>query len=117
MDNIRNGRFKTGMTDEVAEYTSSLEADKIIFEADIKTNFAHTSMLKYEGIIDAEIADNILCALDSLKEEGYDVLVFDPSVEDVHMAIENYVTNKIGSQAGFMHTAKSRNIEDRKSVV
>ncbi|MEE0024453.1 argininosuccinate lyase [Methanobrevibacter sp.] len=109
MENIRNGRFKTGMTDEAAEYTSSLDADKIIFEADIKTNFAHTSMLKHEGIIDAEIADNILCALDELKEEGYDALVFDPSVEDVHMAIENYVTSKIGPQAGYMHTAKSRN--------
>ena len=109
MDNIRNGRFKTGMTDEAAEYTSSLEADKIIFEADIKTNFAHTSMLKHEGIIDEKIADNILCALDQLKEEGYDALIFDPSVEDVHMAIENYVTSKIGPEAGFMHTAKSRN--------
>ena len=97
------------MTDEAAEYTSSLDADKIIFEADIKTNFAHTSMLKHEGIIDAEIADNILCALDELKEEGYDALVFDPSVEDVHMAIENYVTSKIGPKAGYMHTAKSRN--------
>ena len=109
VENIRNGRFKTGMTDEAAEYTSSLDADKIIFEADIKTNFAHTSMLKHEGIIDAEIADNILCALDELKEEGYDALVFDPSVEDVHMAIENYVTSKIGPKAGYMHTAKSRN--------
>ena len=78
VDNIRNGRFKTGMTDEAAEYTSSLDADKIIFEADIKTNFAHTSMLKHEGIIDADVADSILCALDELKEEGYDALVFDP---------------------------------------
>ena len=109
MDNIRNGRFKTGMTDEAAEYTSSLEFDKIIFEADIKTNFAHTSMLKHEGIIEEEIADKIICALDELKEEGYGALVFDPSVEDVHMAIENYVTSKIGPEAGFMHTAKSRN--------
>ena len=109
VDNIRNGRFKTGMTDEAAEYTSSLEFDKIIFEADIKTNFAHTSMLKHEGIIDADIADKILCALDDLRDEGYEALVFDPSVEDVHMAIENYVTSKIGPEAGFMHTAKSRN--------
>ena len=109
VDNIRNGRFKTGMTDEAAIYTSSFDADKLLFEADIKTNFAHTSMLKHEGIIDSDIADNILCALDSLKEEGFDALVFDPSVEDVHMAIENYVTSKIGPQAGFMHTAKSRN--------
>ena len=97
------------MTDEAAEYTSSLEFDKIIFEADIKTNFAHTLMLKEQNIIDGEIADKILGALDQLKEEGYNALVFDPSVEDIHMAIENYVTEKIGPEAGFMHTAKWRN--------
>ena len=107
--NLRSGRLKTEMTDEAAEYTSSLEFDKIIFEADIKTNFAHTLMLKEENIIDSEIADNILGALDQLKEDGYNELVFDPSVEDIHMAIENYVTDKIGPTAGFMHTAKSRN--------
>ena len=33
----------------------------------------------------------------------------DPSVEDIHMAVENYVTAKIGESAGFMHTGKSRN--------
>ena len=31
------------------------------------------------------------------------------SVEDIHMAVENYVTSKIGEEAGYMHTAKSRN--------
>lgn len=107
--NLRSGRLKTEMTDEAAEYTSSLEFDKIIFEADIKTNFAHTLMLKEQNIIDGEIADKILGAFDQLKEEGYNALVFDPSVEDIHMAIENYVTEKIGPEAGFMHTAKSRN--------
>ncbi len=106
---IRDGRLKTGMTDEAAEYNSSLEFDKIIFEADIKTNFAHTSMLKHENIIDEETANKILDALDKLAEEGIDALVFDPSIEDVHMAIEKYVTDIVGPEAGFMHTAKSRN--------
>lgn len=107
--NLRSGRLKTEMTDEAAIYTSSLDFDRVIFEADIKCNYAHTSMLKEENIIDQEIADKILSSLDKLKEEGFDALVFDHSVEDVHMAIENYVTNQIGSEAGFMHTAKSRN--------
>lgn len=106
---IRDGRLKTEMTDEAAEYNSSLEFDKIIFEADIKTNFAHTSMLKHENIIDSETADKILEALDKLKEEGIEALVLDNSVEDVHMAIEKYVTDIVGPEAGFMHTAKSRN--------
>ena len=106
---IRSGRLDKEMTDEAAEFTSSLEADKEIFYADIKCNFAHTTMLKQESIIDSDIADKILNALLQLKEEGYSVLNFDPSVEDIHMAIENYVTSIVGPDAGFMHTAKSRN--------
>jgi len=67
-------------------------------------------MLKNEKIIDEEIADKILEALTKLKEEGFDSLNFDHSVEDIHMAVENYVTAMVGEEiAGFMHTAKSRN--------
>ncbi|MGN0093385.1 MAG: argininosuccinate lyase [Methanobrevibacter sp.] len=106
---LRSGRLDKEMTDEAAEFTSSLEADKEIFYADIKCNYAHTLMLKEEKIIDENIADDILHALLKLKEEGYSVLNFDPSVEDIHMAIENYVTDIVGPNAGFMHTAKSRN--------
>ena len=97
------------MTDEAAVYTSSLEFDRFIFDADIQCNYAHTSMLKAQGIIDEEIADKILEALDKLSDEGFDALEFDHSVEDVHMAVENYVTKLVGPEAGFMHTAKSRN--------
>ena len=106
---IRTGRLEKEMTDEAAVYTSSLEFDRFIFDADIQCNYAHTSMLKAQGIIDEEIADKILEALDKLSDEGFDALEFDHSVEDVHMAVENYVTKLVGPEAGFMHTAKSRN--------
>ncbi|MDO5850170.1 MAG: argininosuccinate lyase [Methanobacteriaceae archaeon] len=106
---IRTGRLEKEMTDEAAVYTSSLDFDRFIFDADIQCNYAHTSMLKAQGIIDEDIADKILEALDKLAEEGFDVLEFDHSVEDVHMAVENYVTKLVGPDAGFMHTAKSRN--------
>lgn len=108
--NLRSGRLDKKMTKGAAEYTSSLEADKKIFESDIKCNFAHVLMLKNEKIIDDEVADKILEALTKLKDEGFDALTFDHSVEDIHMAIENYVTDMVGiGIAGFMHTAKSRN--------
>lgn len=106
---IRTGRLEKEMTDEAAVYTSSLEFDRFIFDADIQCNYAHTSMLKAQGIIDEDIADKILDALDKLSDEGFDALEFDHSVEDVHMAVENYVTKLVGPEAGFMHTAKSRN--------
>ncbi|PAV03504.1 argininosuccinate lyase [Methanobacterium bryantii] len=107
--NLRSGRLKGKMSDEAASFTSSLEFDKRIFEADIKLNTAHTTMLAKKGIIPSEIADKILKALNELKNEGIGALDLDPSVEDIHMAVENYVTSKIGEVAGFMHTAKSRN--------
>ncbi len=108
--NLRSGRLDKKMTEDAAEYASSLEADKYLFESDIKCNFAHVLMLKEENIIDENVADKILEALTKLKEEGFDALTFDHSVEDIHMAVENYVTDILDVDiAGFMHTAKSRN--------
>lgn len=107
--NLRAGRLKRGMEDEAAEFTSSLTFDHHIFEADVDCNIAHTTMLAHEGIIPEEVADKIIEALETLREEGVEALDMDPSVEDIHMAVENYVTARIGEEAGFMHTGKSRN--------
>jgi len=107
--NLRSGRLKKKMSREAASFNSSLESDKRIFDADIKLNTAHTTMLAKQGIISNEIAEEILKALSELREEGIEALDLDPSVEDIHMAVENYVTSKIGEVAGFMHTGKSRN--------
>ena len=107
--NLRSGRLKGKMTADAASFTSSLEFDKRIFNADIKCNIAHTTMLKEQGIVAAEDADKIIESLKELEEEGINALNLDLSVEDIHMALENYVTSKIGGIAGFMHTGKSRN--------
>ena len=105
---LRAGRFDGQMTDDAAAFSSSIEFDKRIFEADIKCNRAHTTMLIEEKIIPEESGKKILKALDKLEEEGIDALDLNPSFEDIHMALEDYVTNEIGPEAGFMHTAKSR---------
>jgi argininosuccinate lyase len=97
------------MTGDAAEFTSSLDFDRRIFKADILCNTAHTTMLKEQCIIPYDVADKILDALNQLENEGIDALVMDDSVEDIHMALENYVTSKVGEDAGFMHTGKSRN--------
>lgn len=107
--NLRSGRLQDSMTSDAASFTSSMEFDKRIFMADIKCNMAHTTMLKEQKIIPAEDADKIVSALKKLESEGIEALNLDPSIEDIHMALENYVTEEIGEAAGFMHTAKSRN--------
>lgn len=107
--NLRSGRLKGQMSREVADFTSSLEFDRRIFQADILCNRAHTTMLTEQKIIPRDIGEQILGALDELEKEGIDALDLDTAVEDIHMAVENYVTSVMGSDAGFMHTAKSRN--------
>jgi argininosuccinate lyase len=97
------------MIADAASFTSSFEFDKRIFNADILCNIAHTTMLKEQGIIAAVDADKIIKSLKELESEGINALIFDSSAEDIHMALENYVTSKIGEVAGFMHTGKSRN--------
>ncbi len=97
------------MSAEAAEFTSSLEFDKKLFEADIECNLAHTTMLAQQKIIDPETADKIIRSLKKLRKEGITALNLDYDVEDIHMAVENYVSSQIGEEAGFMHTAKSRN--------
>lgn len=107
--NLRSGRLQKKMDEEAAKFTSSLEFDKHIFHADIECNLAHTRMLAQEGIINKETAKKIIQTLKELEKEGMKALNLDPSIEDIHMAIEEYVTEKIGDEAGFMHTGKSRN--------
>ncbi|MGZ7108453.1 MAG: argininosuccinate lyase [Methanobacterium sp.] len=107
--NLRSGRLKGKMNSEAAYFTSSLDFDKRIFKADVELNIAHTKMLAKMEIIPQKTADKIISALSDLKEDGFEALELDSSVEDIHMAVENYVTSKIGEEAGYMHTAKSRN--------
>ena len=76
--NLRSGRLKDKMTGDAAEFTSSLDFDRRIFKADIQCNLAHTTMLKEQGIISGDDADQILSALNELDDKGINELDMDP---------------------------------------
>ncbi|MFQ6063712.1 MAG: argininosuccinate lyase [Methanosarcinales archaeon] len=111
MDILRRGRLSSDASDEVREFTSSVDADTWIFEADIEVDKAHVTMLKEQGIISPEEADKILNALDKIKYDG-SVLENLKNYDDVHIAIESKLIELVGEEiGGFMHTARSRNDE------
>jgi len=95
------------------DYIHSLEADKWIFHADLVVDKAHVVMLAERGIIRAEEAAAILKSLQNLQLRSEVFIERElPNYEDVHMAIESWVTREIGDNAGGrMHTARSRNDE------
>jgi argininosuccinate lyase len=97
----------------VSGYTSSMEADARIFYSVVQVNLAHTIMLAERRIISEQDAVAILRALCQLHEGGIGELELRPELEDIHMAVEEFVTNATGATGGAiggkLNTAKSRN--------
>jgi argininosuccinate lyase len=111
-DILRRGRFRKTRPREVAEFTSSLKADRRIFRADIMVDYAHVVMLAEKGIIPSEYAAKILSVLKAIEEGGYESVAQDTGMEDIHVAIETAVIRATGEEiGGRMHTGRSRNDE------
>lgn len=111
MSNIlRRGRLEAAQDEEILRYTSSMEADRWIFNADIVVDLAHTVMLKEQGIIKEEDCSKILNGLLKIREEGMEKLDF--SYEDIHISLESRLIDMVGEDVGGrMHSGRSRNDE------
>jgi argininosuccinate lyase len=102
---LRGGRIGSARK-EVVEFTSSIKSDKRLLEAVIKINKAHVAMLTEQKILDLQKGAKLLQALTELDPK----MKLKPSLEDVHLAVEEEVNKKIGLETGGnLHIAKSRN--------
>lgn len=104
------GRFEASLEEWVEEFGASIRFDQKLAKYDILGSLAHVQMLGATGVISLEEAQSIQAGLEELLND-YEVgkLVFDIQNEDIHMNIESLLTEKIGSVAGKLHTARSRN--------
>jgi len=92
------------------EINASIAVDKRLWREDIAASRAHAAMLGQQGILSADDAaaiDNGL--LQVAAEIGAGELVEDPALEDIHMHVEQRLSELIGDAAGRLHTARSRN--------
>jgi len=109
MSHIR-GRFQKAADKLVAEYTSSIPFDWRLYRQDIAGSIAHAMMLDKQGIIASREADIITQGLAAIKEEiEQGKFQFKSELEDIHMAIEARLIEKVGEVGGKLHTARSRN--------
>jgi argininosuccinate lyase len=99
----------TALLPELLAYTSSLAADRTLLREDLAGSLAHLTMLETVGLVPKEDAHAIRLELSTLAEEHARDLAWLPDEEDVHMAIEARLTEKLGERAGLLHTARSRN--------
>ena len=109
MSHIR-GRFHKAVDKLVVEYTASIPFDWRLYRHDIAGSIAHAKMLAKQGIISEEEAKIIIDGLVAIGEEiEQGKFDFKPEREDIHMAIEARLIEKVGEVGGKLHTARSRN--------
>ncbi len=104
------GRFAGGPAAVMREINASIAVDKRLWREDIAASKAHAAMLGAQGIISSEEAAAITGGLDRIAEEyAAGGLVEDAVLEDIHMHVEQRLSELIGPVAGKLHTARSRN--------
>jgi len=109
MSQIR-GRFKKPLDKSVIRYTASIPFDWRLYPYDIAGSVAHAKMLAKQGIISAKEAEKLVKGLESVQREiERGEFQFKLELEDIHMAIEARLIEKVGEVGGKLHTARSRN--------
>ena len=104
------GRFAAGPSAIMREINASIPFDKALWREDIAGSRAHAAMLAAQEIISSDDAAAIERGLVQITEEyERDGVPEDWELEDIHMTTESRLTELIGSAAGRLHTARSRN--------
>ena len=89
---------------------SSINVDKRLYKQDIFASIVHTKMLIKQKIIPSNEGKKIINGLKKIKAQiDKGKFIFHEKYEDIHLNIEKKLFDIIGSPAGFMHTARSRN--------
>ncbi len=100
-----------GTTEKTADdFNSSIGFDCRMYKQDITGSMAHASMLAAQSIISAADAETLIAGLEQILcdlESG--ALAIDPDCEDIHMFVEQVLTERIGQTGKKLHTARSRN--------
>lgn len=110
MDKLWAGRTAGTTANLVDEINSSIAVDRRLYKRDIAGSIAHAKMLSKQQIIAKEEADAIIKGLEEIEADiTSGALAIDPSAEDIHMFVEQVLTDRIGDAGKMLHTARSRN--------
>ena len=100
-----------GKTEKIADdFNSSIHFDCRMYRQDITGSMAHAAMLAAKGIIAQSDADALVAGLEEILQDlDGGKLQFDMTCEDIHMFVEQVLTDRIGDVGKKLHTARSRN--------
>lgn len=108
------GRFGEPTHKTVEEFTASIHFDLRLYRYDIQGSIAHCKALTEAGVLTQAEEEKIIKALQEIQQDVQREIQsgqpgFHPAHEDIHMAIEGRLIQKLGELGGKLHTARSRN--------
>ena len=110
MEKMWAGRAQEQLDQTADDFNSSIAVDQRMAEQDITGSIAHAKMLASQGILDAGEVEKIIQGLEGiLNDLKAGSLAIDPAAEDIHMFVEQVLTERIGDAGKRLHTARSRN--------
>ncbi len=107
---VWGARFNKATSKNFEKIGASIDVDKRLFEEDILGSIIHTQMLVKQKIIDKKKGNRIIFGLKKIENEiKKNEFIFNKKYEDIHLNIEKKLYTIIGSDAGYLHIARSRN--------
>ena len=107
---IWNTRLKKNSSSFFQKVGSSIDIDKRLYKEDIIGSIAHVEMLFKQKIISFKVKNKIIYGLNKIEKEiSKNKFEFNKEYEDIHINIEKKLFQIIGEEAGYIHTARSRN--------
>ena len=107
---IWSTRIKGDSSSLFQKVGSSIDIDKRLYKEDIVASIVHVEMLFKQKIISFKIKNKIVYGLDKIEKEILkNKFQFNKKYEDIHINIEKRLFEIIGEDAGYIHTARSRN--------
>ena len=107
---IWGARTKNNVSTLFQKIGNSIDIDKKLFKEDITGSIVHVEMLFRQKIISFKIKNKIIYGLNKIEKEILkNKFEYNKKYEDIHMNIEKRLFQIIGDEAGYVHTARSRN--------
>ncbi len=109
-ETIWGSRIKKNTSTLFRKVGNSIDIDKRLYKEDIAGSIAHVEMLFKQKIISFKIKNKIIYGLNKIEKEIKNKkFEFQKKYEDIHINIEKRLFQIIGEEAGYIHTARSRN--------
>ena len=105
---LRSKRLNSPLDAEAARFLDSTREDAALVKEDILGTLAHVAVLEKAGVLSGNEAQQLRRALAELYAQT-PTFTLASDLEDVHMNVEAWLTERVGDLGKKVHTARSRN--------